>query len=116
MGLAGVGFAGQPPPQIALDPSIECWYHSEFPVLAALVTPPDDVVRSRLYFRCSLYPDYYFVDLKDESGAFRGVAPQAEENCPQVHYYVEALSRDFASTRTEERVAQVSSPDECRRR
>lgn len=115
-GAAQAATAAQPTAEIALDPAIECWSYSEFPLLGALVAPPEDIVRSRLYFRCSLYPDYYFVDLADESGAYRGVAPQAEEACPQVHYYVEALSRDFTSIRTEERVANVASPDECRRR
>jgi len=108
--------AAQPAAEIALDPAIECWSYSDFPLLGALVTPPEDIVRSRLYFRCSLYPDYYFVDLAVESGAYRGIAPQAEEACPEVHYYVEALGRDFNSVRTEERVANVASPDECRRR
>ncbi len=99
-----------------LDPAIECWYHSQFPLLGAIVTPPEEIVRSRLYFRCSLYPDYYFVDLTTEGGPFHGVAPQAEETCPQVHYYVEALGRDFTSTRTEERVVDVTDENECRRR
>jgi hypothetical protein len=108
--------ASQPEADIALDPAIECWPDSEFPVLGALVTPPEGVVHSRLYFRCSLYPDYYFVDLASEGGAYRAAAPQAEETCPQVHYYVEALNRDFTSVRTEERVADVAGPDECRRR
>ncbi|HJS74669.1 MAG TPA: PKD domain-containing protein [Vicinamibacteria bacterium] len=113
---AGKILASQPPAQIALDPAIECWSHSEFPMLGATVTPPEGIVRSRLYFRCSLYPDYYFVDLSDETGPYRGAAPQADESCPQVHYYVEALGSDFSSVRTEERVADVAGPEECRRR
>lgn len=112
----GAAAAGQPPAEIALDPAIECWSHSEFPVLGAMVTPPEGVVRSRLYFRCSLYPDYYFVDLAAETPGFRGPAPQAEEACPQVHYYVEALGSDYSSVRTEERVVDVAGRDECRRR
>jgi hypothetical protein len=108
--------AAQPAPEIALDPAIECWFNSEFPILGANITPPGEVVRSRLYFRCSLYPDYYFVDLAVQNGTYHGVAPQAEENCPRVHYYVEALTRDFSSARTEERIADVASPNECRRR
>jgi hypothetical protein len=115
LGAAPAALA-QPGAEIALDPAIECWSHSEFPMLGALVTPPSEIVRSRLYFRCALYPDYYFVDLADENGTYRGIAPQAEEACPQVHYYVEALSLDFTSVRTEERIADVASPDECRRR
>lgn len=114
--IAGSEAAAQPAGEIALDPAIECWPHAEFPMLGALVTPSEEIVRSRLYFRCSLYPDYYFVDLKDEAGTYRGAAPQAEEACPEVHYYVEALSRDFASVRTEERIAEVAGPEECRRR
>jgi hypothetical protein len=113
---AAASAALQPPAEISLDPAIECWSDSAFPVLGAQVIPPEDIVRSRLYFRCSLYPDYYFVDLTTEGGAFRGVAPQADAACPQVHYYVEAIGRDFTSVRTEERVAQVAPPDECRRR
>jgi hypothetical protein len=116
IGTAEAAAPAQPGAEITLDPAIECWSHSEFPLLGAQVTPPGEIVRSRLYFRCSLYPDYYFVDLADESGIYRGAAPQAEEACPQVHYYVEALSLDFTSVRTEERVADVASPDECRRR
>ncbi len=111
-----VSAAGQPPAEIAFDPAIECWSHSEFPVLGAMVTPPEGVVRSRLYFRCSLYPDYWFVDLAEESGGYRGPAPQAEEACPQVHYYVEALGSDYSSVRSEERVVDVAGRDECRRR
>ncbi len=56
-------------------------------MLMALVNPSEEIVNSRLYFRCSLYQDYYFVDLKIEGGAFTAVAPQAEESCPRVHYY-----------------------------
>lgn len=116
LGPAGGAAAAQPAAEVALDPAVECWSHSEFPILGAQVTPPSEIVRSRLYFRCSLYPDYYFVDLTRENGVYRGVAPQAEESCPQVHYYVEALSLDFTSVRTEERIADVATPDECRRR
>ena len=114
--LSLAGEAEQAGPDIALDPAIECWYHSQFPTLGADVSPFEDIVRARLYFRCSVYPDYYFVDLTVEGGQFHGVAPQAEETCPAVHYYVEALSSDFTSSRTEERIADVTSEGECRRR
>lgn len=116
LSLIPAGALAQPMPHIDLDPAIECWYHSDFPTLTALVDPAEEIVNSRLYFRCSLYQDYYFVDLKIEGGAFTAVAPQAEETCPQVHYYVEAVTRDFMSVRTPERVAEVTSANECRRR
>ena len=116
LALIPAGALAQPIPEINLDPAIECWYHSEFPMLTALVDPSEEIVNSRLYFRCSLYQDYYFVDLKIDGGAFTAVAPQAEESCPRVHYYVEAVTRDFTSARTPERVAEVTSHTECRRR
>jgi len=111
-----LGAFAQPSPDIELDPAIECWPHSSFPTLSAFVDPAEEVVRSRLYFRCSLYADYYFVDLEAENGVLTAIAPQAEESCPRVHYYVEAVTRDFSSVRTPERMADVTSDAECRRR
>lgn len=113
---APVWAEGQPVPAIELDPAIECWYHSDFPMLTAVMDPSEEIVNSRLYFRCSLYEDYYFVDLESQGNVFEAVAPQAEESCPRVHYYVEAVTRDFTSARTPERVAEVTSANECRRR
>lgn len=110
--LSGL-LSAQQAPSIELDPAIECWFHSEFPTLTALLAPPGEIVQSRLYFRCSTYPDYYFVDLAADGTA---IAPRAEPSCPSVHYYVEALGRDFTSSRTEERVAEVTDTGECRRR
>jgi len=75
--------SGQTLPVIELEPVIECWYHSDFPVLTALVDPSDEIVRSRLYFRCSLFPDYYFVDLESESGVYTGVAPRRKKAVPR---------------------------------
>ncbi|GMR24434.1 MAG: hypothetical protein BMS9Abin37_2979 [Acidobacteriota bacterium] len=66
--IPAAGALAQPVPQINLEPAIECWYDSDFPTLTALVDPSEEIVNSRLYFRCSLYQDYYFVDLK----RFRG--------------------------------------------
>ncbi len=114
--LAPVWAESQPIPVIDLAPPIECWYHSDFPMLKARMDPSAEIVNSRLYFRCSLFQDYYFVDLEAEDGLFTAVAPQAEESCPQVLYYVEAVTRDFTSARTPERVADVTSTSECRRR
>ena len=100
-----------------LDPAIECWYHDAFPQLIAGITPEGETARSRLYFRCEAYPDYYFVDLETrDDGRFLGVGPQAEESCAAVVYYVESLSFDFASSRTPERTVPVTTHDQCRRR
>jgi len=91
-------------PSVSLDPQIECWSLDGHPSVQATVTP--DAPIARLYFRCSLYPDYYFVDLEPQEGNYAAILPQAEATCPAVHYYVEAVGSDFASSRTRERVAR----------
>ena len=101
---------------IELDPAIECWFHDEFPQLDATFDPASDIARSRLYFRCTRYTDYYFVDLESMGAGYRGVAPKAQEDCPEVAYYVEVVRGDFTSDRTLERTAPVTSHTECRRR
>jgi len=101
-------------PSVSLDPKIECWSLDGHPSVQATVTP--DAPIARLYFRCSLYPDYYFVDLEPRDGLYAAILPQAQASCPAVHYYVEAVGSDFASSRTRERVADVKEASECRRR
>jgi len=101
-------------PTVSLEPEIQCWAHGEHSIAFASVKPGAPI--ARLYFRCSLYPDYYFVNLEPQSDLYTAVLPQASDECPSVYYYVEAVSADFASSRNRERVAKVSEASECRRR
>ena len=102
---------------IDVNPAIECWYHDAYPELAARFEPAVEIEKSRLYFRCSLYADYYFVDLEAMAdGGYRAIGPMAEESCPSVSYYVEAIGLDFSSVRSPERTAEVTNHGECRRR
>ena len=98
------------------DPAIECWYHDQFPQLDAGFDPEGPFAQNRLYFKCTSYQDYYFVDLTSEGGIHRAVAPMAEDNCPSVEWYVEVVRPDFSSSRSETRNAPVTSYSECRRR
>ena len=102
--------------RVEIDPAIECWYHDAHPSLDAAVDPSGDIARTRLYFRCMDYADYYFVDLTPSGDDFRAVAPKAEESCAGVTYYVEVVRTDFTSARTPERQADVTSLGECQRR
>ena len=119
---AGVSFftvaslGAQPETTIAIDPAIECWYHDAFPELEAAFEPPGEIAQTRLYFRCMLYPDYFFVNLEPTAAGYHAVAPKAEESCNRVAYYVEVVRSDFTSSRTPERIADVTSYTECRRR
>lgn len=101
-------------PSVSLDPEIRCWAHGEHSSVFAAIEPVAPI--TRIYFRCSLYPDYYFVDLDLVGDRYTAVLPQAESDCPSVYYYLEAVSGEYTSSRTRERVAEVSEANECRRR
>ncbi len=101
---------------VELTPPVECWFHNRFPQIGATIGNTAGLRAVRLYYRCSTFADTYFVDMQLEGGRHQGVAPMAEESCPSVFYYVEAIEEDFNSGRSEEREAEVSSDTECRRR
>ena len=104
-------------PDVMMDPPIECWFHNQHPLMGVLATPPEEIRSIRLYFRCSAYLDYYFVDFSQsqQGDSFEAVAPMAEASCPSVHYYVEALAQNFDAVRTEERIVDVTTDSACKR-
>jgi hypothetical protein len=101
---------------VRFNPAIECWFHNRFPQIDASIQPPQGLKSVRLYFRCSSFSDFYFVDMAPGGEGFRALAPMAEKTCPSVVYYAEAVGADFDSNRTEEREADVTSDTECKRR
>ena len=110
----------QAAPDIMMDPAIECWFHNQHPLMGVVATPPEEIRNLRLYFRCSAYLDYYFVDFSQSQQSQRGdsfeaVAPMAEASCPSVHYYVEAVALNFDAVRTEERIVDVTTDSACKR-
>lgn len=103
-------------PTVEHEP-LECVPGDEFPMLEARIDPPD-VQAARLFFRAAQHQDTYFVDmsLSPEDGRFYGVLPKATVETTQIHYYVEAIDREFDTARTAEFVADVSTADDCQRR
>ena len=97
---------------------LECLTRDEFPMLNALIEPPADVQLARLFFRAAQHSDLYFVDmaLSAVDGKFHVVLPKASPETTSIHYYVEAIDREFDSVRTEEFVAVVETAIACKRR
>ena len=69
--------------RVEIDPAIECWYHDAHPSLDAAVDPSGDIARTRLYFRCMDYADYYFVDLTPSGDDFARWRPRPRSPAPE---------------------------------
>ena len=97
---------------------LKCIPGDEFPMLNALIEPPADVQLARLFFRAAQHSDLYFVDMtmSPVDGKFHVVLPKASPETKSIHYYVEAIDREFDSVRTEEFVAVVETAAACQRR
>ncbi|MGH9335216.1 MAG: hypothetical protein ACRD21_15880, partial [Vicinamibacteria bacterium] len=97
--------------------SLECWPTDHYPIVGAALTPPEEVRAARVYFRSEEYPDFYYVDARQQpDGRFEAVLPLAAPGTERVVYYIEAVTLAFESNRTREWTPIVADSDECRRR
>jgi hypothetical protein len=102
-------------PRIAHSP-VGCVVAERFPRIGAGVTPEDRVARTRVYFRASGTPHWYFVDMVAETGTFWAALPKPKTQTAGVDYYIEATDRDQGVARTAEFSARVvSGPEGCGR-
>ena len=86
---------------------IDCVVAGKFPMLEARFGPAAEVARARVYFHGGDAGDWYFVEMKPQSGAFRGVLPKPKRDLARIRYYVEAIDKDLTPVRTEEFAPQV---------
>ncbi len=93
-----------------------CIPRGEFTRFAARVSPPSSIRAVKLYFRSSLFPEFYFVPMSlNEAGAFEAVMPMASDETTRVVYYFEAVDLSFQTSRSEEIEVSVSDDLGCRR-
>src|SRR5262245_5892437 len=79
-----------------------CIPRGEFTRFLARVVPPNSIRAVKLYFRSSLYPEFYFVAMTaSEAGIFEGVIPLPSEETTTVVYYFEAVDLSFETSRSE---------------
>jgi hypothetical protein len=79
----------------------------EFVVVLSGIDPEDDVQTAKVYFRSSLYRDFYYVEMAYQEGRYVGILPQPSDETPKVIYYVEALDSAFNTARSREYDAEV---------
>lgn len=117
--VAGVGLLGVQliPSHVAsavqapelLHSAVRCVVAEKFPRFEAQIRPSEAVARARVYFRAEATPHWYFVEMKPAAESFSGVLPRPRKTNPAISYYVEVLTKDFASQRTPEYKATVTS-------
>jgi hypothetical protein len=101
--------------QPSVEPSdVRCISREAFTELAAAIEPPGSIRSAKLYFRSAVFSDFYFVDMKLDSGSgsFRAVLPLPTAETDRVVYYVEAVDVSFQTARS--RDFQVTVSNGCR--
>jgi hypothetical protein len=97
--------------QPSIDHSgIECVAPGKFAVILSGIDPELEVQTAKVYFRSSLYPDFYYVEMTYENGRFQGILPSPSPETTRIVYYLEAIDGVFNGTRSIEWDPPV---DEC---
>jgi hypothetical protein len=66
-----------------------------------------------VYFRAGGTRDWFYVEMSGAPPCLEGTLPRPKKSVKQVEYYVEAMDRSFAETRTPDRVLPVSQDGQC---
>ena len=101
---------------VAIDHSpVGCVVAGKHPRILACFSPQSQLARARVYFRADGSPYWYFVQMAPGAPCFVGTLPKPKPSIKKLIYYVQALDRTFAETRTADNAPDVvSSAIECR--
>ena len=103
-------------PDIAHDP-LACVVDEQNPEIAAGVTSPAEVKRSRVYFKAHQHPDWYYIDMKAlEIPDYLALLPQPLPGTKQIDYYVHALDTTLQTAQTPQYEPTVTRDESCKRR
>jgi hypothetical protein len=96
--------------------AVGCVLAEKHPRLQARFDPAAEVARARVYFRAAGTGPWYWAEMAIEAGIGSGVLPKPKRSTARIEYYVEAIDKAFATTRTAERTAAVvDGPAACRK-
>jgi len=102
-------------PRIEHD-DVDCLPREEFTQFLASIQPASTIRAAKLYFRSSLYPEFYFVVMSlDAAGSFETVMPLPAAETIKVVYYIEAVDLSFQTSRSEELEVLVGNGSGCSR-
>jgi uncharacterized repeat protein (TIGR01451 family) len=108
--------ATQDPPAITHDP-IQCWPRDQFLVLQAQFQPPFDIRTAKIYIRSEKHADFSWVELTvNTRGEGSAILPQPTAETTRVIYFLEMITRDFRSSRTQQWNSPVLDSGACRQR
>jgi hypothetical protein len=81
--------------------------------LAACFRPQAALARARVYFRAGGTRDWFYVEMSGAPPCLEGTLPRPKKSVARVEYYLEAMDRSFAETRTPTRALPVSEDGRC---
>ena len=94
----------------------DCMVNEQFPRVDAIITPPELVQSSRVYFRAAQHPDFYYVVMQQTEGDnFMAVLPRPSPETTEIIYYIEAVDMDFNNATTPEYDPDITDEDDCER-
>ena len=94
---------------------VGCVVAGKHPQMLACFSPQSQLARARVYFRAEGTPHWYFVAMTPSAPCFVGTLPKPKLAIRKLNYYVVAVDRSFAETRTADAAPDVvSSASECR--
>jgi len=94
----------------------DCMVDEQFPRVDAVITPPERVQSSRVYFRAAQHPDFYYVVMQQTEGEnFMAVLPKPSPETTEIIYYIEAVDMDFNNATTPEYDPDITDEESCER-
>jgi len=116
--LAGLALAphgaGQQPEAVQIEHSaVECVAAGLHPEITACFDPDAAVAQARVFFRARADRNWYYVKMAPKGACRSAFLPKPRKSAKAILYYVESATRDFATTRTEEREAEVRDRSAC---
>ena len=110
--LAAVGLALAAPqepavPNVVIDHKpVDCVLAGQPPALNACFTPPEEIVRARVYYRLG-EAAWQFVPLVPEGSCFGAVLPRPTRTDGTLRYYLEAVDLASQSTKRSEYLSLI---------
>ena len=96
---------------LAIDhKTVKCIVAGKYPRMNACFAPATGLARARVYFRVvDAPPDWYYVEMKSDAPCHSGILPKPKKELvgKHVQYYLDAVDRQFAVSRTSETDARV---------
>ena len=102
-----------------LDAEERCISSVPYPIVDATIEPGEGVAAAKVFFRAVQGTNFFYVEMAPagaEAAAsdFTATLPAPDgAQTRQVVYYIEAVSEEFESTRTEEFTVEVVPEEEC---